>query len=171
MNRIQDRFLFRNIRREETEQAVRIETICFPPNEACKREHMLERIQKAPELFLTAEDRKTGKIAGFLNGLAVSEKKFRDEFFTDASLHEENGENIMLLGLDVLPEYRMQGLARALMETYAQREAAKGRKALILTCLENKVEMYRKMGFQSEGLSASSWGGEAWYEMRRELNA
>ncbi len=63
------RFEFRNIRPEEAEQAAEIERICFPPNEACSKEMMLERAAKAPELFLVAVDRQTGRIAGFLNGL------------------------------------------------------------------------------------------------------
>ena len=67
---------------------------------------MIERIAAAPELFLVAIDKETGKIAGFLNGIATDEYYFRDEFFTDASLHNPGGRNIMLLGLDVLPEYR-----------------------------------------------------------------
>ena len=55
------------------------------------------------------------------------------------------------------------------MFQYQQREAKKGRKTLILTCLEEKVKMYEKMGFQNCGISESSWGGEQWYEMRCEL--
>ena len=51
----------------------------------------------------------------------------------------------MLLGLSVLPEYRGQGIARALMEEYSRREQKNGRKQLILTCLQDKVEMYKKM--------------------------
>ena len=51
----------------------------------------------------------------------------------------------MLLGLDVLPEYRGQGLARELVYRYSQREKANGRKKLFLTCLEQKVEMYKSL--------------------------
>ena len=96
-----EQFLFRTIRQEEAEQAADIERICFPPHEACSKEHMLVRIAKAPELFLVAVDKKTGKIAGFLNGIATDEQVFRDEFFTDEGLHVPNGSNIMILGLDV----------------------------------------------------------------------
>lgn len=160
------RFEFRSIRLEEADQAVAIEQICFPPHEACSEKHMKERIAKAPELFLVAVDKETGKLAGFLNGLSTKEQVFRDEFFLDANLYDPAGECVMLLGLDVLPQYRRQGLGRALVQTYAQREGENGRKVLILTCLEEKVEMYRKMGFQNLGLSHSTWGGEAWHEMR-----
>lgn len=159
------KFEFRNIRPEETDQAVMIEQICFPPNEACSEAHMRERIEKAPELFLVAEEKESGKIAGFLNGLSTNEETFRDEFFTDADLYEPEGKNVMLLGLDVLPEYRSQGLARELVGRYRMRERKNGREVLILTCLQAKVEMYKRMGFCDRGIANSSWGGEQWHEM------
>ena len=35
-------------------------------------------------------------------------------FFTDITLHDPAGENVMILGLDVLPSYRGQGIARGI---------------------------------------------------------
>lgn len=162
---ILEKYEIRTIRPDEAEQAAAIEQICFPPNEACSERHMKERIAKAPELFLVAVDKKTGKLAGFLNGLATDEYTFRDEFFTDASLYNPQGKNIMLLGLDVLPEYRKQGLGRELVYQYARRELESDRKMLILTCLKSKVKMYEKMGFTDRGIADSTWGGEEWHEM------
>lgn len=159
------RFEFREIRPEEAEQAAEIERVCFPPNEACSREMMIKRVKKAPELFLVAVDRQTGRLAGFLNGLSTDEEAFRDEFFTDADLYDPKGRNVMLLGLDVLPGYRMQGLARELVRLYSEREKERGRGRLLLTCLDAKVEMYEKMGFKDLGIANSAWGGEEWHEM------
>ena len=166
---ILEKFEFRDIKPEEAEQAVAIEQICFPPNEACSEQHMKERMRKAPELFLAAVDKETGRIAGFLNGVATNENSFRDEFFTDADLHDPNGKNVMLVGLDVLPEYRRQGLGRELVFQYLRREREKGRKMLVLTCLESKVEMYQKFGFKDSGIANSTWGGEEWHEMSRAI--
>lgn len=162
-------FELRMIRQEETEQAVQIEQICFPPHEACSEESMREHIAAAPELFLVAVDRATGRIAGFLNGLSTEECIFRDEFFTDATLYDPKGKNVMLLGLDVLPEYRGRGLAKAIVSRYADREKENGRKLLILTCLEGKVQMYQRMGFEDQGISGSTWGNEEWHEMTYRL--
>lgn len=170
INELNERFQFRDIRPGEAGQAAEIERLCFPPNEACTETMMRERVAAVPDLFLVAVDRETGKLAGFLNGLATHEDVFRDEFFTDAGLHDPEGGNIMLLGLDVLPEYRGQGLAREIMRQYQSREARRGRKTLILTCLGDKVRMYEKMGFQDKGISASGWGGEEWHEMSCVLN-
>lgn len=167
---LNERFVLRNILPEEAEQAAEIEKVCFPPNEACTREKIIERVAAAPELFLVAVDQETGKLAGFLNGIATDEHVFRDEFFTDAKLHKPDGENVMLLGLDVLPAYRGQGLAREIMFEYLRREQENGRKMVALTCLQSKVKMYTKMGYQNKGISQSSWGGEQWYDMVYVLN-
>lgn len=165
MEKLQERYEFRNIKQEEIPQAAEIEKRCFPPNEACSYEHMEKRVRKAPELFLVAVDKETGLLAGFLNGLATEKEHLTDDFFTDAEVHNTAGKNIMLLGLDVLPEHRGKGLARALVEEYIRREREKGREKLILTCVDDKVEMYKKFGFMDHGIGISQWGGEAWHEM------
>lgn len=167
---MQEHFEFRYIRPEEAEQAAEIEQICFPPNEACTGKMMKDRVAAAPELFLVAVDRGNGKLAGFLCGLATDEYTFRDDFFSDTSLYQPEGKNVMLLGLDVLPEYRRQGLARELMYQYLRKEQDRGRKMVILTCLKDKVKMYEKMGFTNRGLSDSTWGNVSWYEMTCVLN-
>ncbi len=166
-----ERFDFRTIRQEEAEEAAMIEQICFPPNEACTPKCMIERVEVASDIFLVAVDReKDGKIAGFINGIATDEYTFRDEFFIDAGLHKDDGQNIMILGLDVLPEYRNQGLGRELVYNYCRNEQSRGRKRLVLTCHSNKVQMYSKFGFIDRGEANSAWGGEKWHEMDIELN-
>ena len=167
---IYEHFEFRTIRPEEASEAADIEAACFPPNEACSRENMIARVKAAGDRFLVAVDREKGKIAGFLNGIATNEHSFRDEFFTDASTHDPEGKNIMLCGLDVLPEYRKQGLARELVFNYCRREQERDTKRLVLTCHAGKVKMYKKFGFRDLGESASAWGGEKWHEMDIILN-
>ncbi len=158
-------FEFRSIRTHEYEEAAFIEQVCFPENEACPEEMMLARAAAAPELFLVAQDMETGKMAGYLNGLSTDEEYFRDEFFSDTKLYDPKGKNVMLLGLSVLPQYRLRGIASELVKRYVMRERLNGRSRLILTCLDGKIEMYEKMGFTDTGLSASVWGGEQWHEM------
>ena len=166
---LMERFAFRNIEQSEAGQAAEIERICFPPNEACSDTSIRERIAAASELFLVAVDKKKGKIAGFLNGIATNEDAFRDEFFTDIRLYNPQGKNIMLLGLDVLPEYRNQGLGRELVFQYLKREKERNRETVFLTCLNAKIKMYEKFGFTDGGIANSTWGGEEWHEMRYTL--
>lgn len=159
------RFEFRSVRPEDAEQSVELENICFPPHEACSEKDMYERIKTAPELFLVAVEKKTGIVAGLLNGLSTDETDFRDEFFTDITLYDPAGKNVMLLGLEVRPTFQRMGLAKALVSEYARRERENGRTMLTLTCLDQKVEMYKKMGFADHGIANSTWGGEEWHEM------
>lgn len=150
---------------EEVEEIVRIEQICFPPHEACKPEIMRGRVRTVPDFFLIAEDPEKRTIAGFLNGIAVKEEHFRDAFFTDHSLHDPSGSTVMLAGLDIMPEYRRMGLARRLVREYALHVRKLGIRRLVLTCLPEKVEMYRKFGFRDLGIADSTWGNEVWHEM------
>lgn len=158
-------FEIRYVRQEEAEEAAEIERRCFPPNEACTPERMKRRICVASDFFLVAIDPVNGKMAGFVNGIATPETKLRDEFFMDESLHDPNGPNVMILGVAVLPEWRRQGLARELISRYYNIQRERNRKKLVLTCLEDKVKMYEKFGFQDLGKSGSAWGGETWHEM------
>lgn len=162
---LSEKYEFRSIREDEADQAAEIEQICFPPAEAIGREDVIDRVKKIPELFLVAEDRETGKIAGYLTGLATDEEIFQDKFFTHAELSIPTGKNNMLLGLEVLPKYRGQGLARELMMRYLAREKKRGRKKAILTCVDEKVGMYERMGFEYTGISASVIGNVKWNEM------
>ena len=167
---VYERFAFRTINTEEAEEAAKVEAACFPPNEACTLENMKNRISKASDLFLVAIDKSTGKIAGFINGIATDEYDLRDEFFTELEHHYPNGKNIMILSVAVHPDYQKQGLARELIFNYCRREQERGRKRLILTCLPSKVKMYSKFGFRDLGESTSTWGGAKWHEMEIILN-
>ncbi len=146
-----------------------IERICFPPNEACIKEMMFDRVAKVPEMLLVAVDKQTGKIAGFLSGRGANEPCFRDEFFSDADLHNPSGKTVMLLGLDVLPEYRRQGLARDLERQYLRRERENGRK-MHPDMPAIKSKNVSKMGFADKGIANSSRGGKKWLEMGHVVN-
>ena len=165
-----ERFDFRLIKEDEADEAAAVEADCFPPKEACTLEHMRDRVKAAKEIFLVAVDKDTGKMAGFVNGIATNGDDFTDDYFTDASLHDKDGKNIMICGICVRPEYQKQGLARELVYNYCRREWERGRSSLILTCKEQKVKMYKKFGFTDRGEANSSWGGQKWHKMDMILN-
>lgn len=156
---------FRTVRENEAEEAARIEAVCFPPSEACTLPIMKQRVQAAPELFIVAEEKSTGRPAGFINAIATDEASLRDAFFTDISLHNPQGKNIMILSVAVLPQHRGRGLAGAMMREMVKRQKAAGKKAAVLTCLASRIGLYAGMGFADRGVSDSSWGGESWHEM------
>ena len=163
------RYRFRQILPEEGAQAGEMDRICFPPEEAKPMEIMCRFVEKIPEQFLVAVDRGTGKVAGFLCGISSDEARFKDEFFTDLSLNDPAAQTVYLLGLDILPKYRGQGLARELMKLYGIWSQVKGKHRMVLTAHEEKVGLYEKLGFTDLGISDSTWGGGSWHEMVKPL--
>lgn len=79
------------------------------------------------------------------------------------------GKIICFWGLRSSRNTRGQGLARELMMRYLDREQKRGRERAILTCVDEKVEMYRRMGFEYIGISASVLGDEKWNEMEYRM--
>lgn len=160
-----ERYEFRTIRPDEAERAAEVEAICFPPSEACTLPIMRERVAAAGDCFLVAVDKESNQIIGFINGLCTNDSTLKDEIFLDTSLHDPHGANMMICGVDVLPEYRMQGLAREMMRRFLIMQKEMGRKRVVLTCVPGKVRMYASFGFSDNGVSESTWGGERWHEM------
>ena len=119
--------------------------------------------------YVMAMEGISNKIAGFIAGVATEGGFFSDDLFTDPEIHDPSGSTVMISGLEVRPEYRHMGLATKLMEKFIDRERRRGRKRIVLTCLENLVPFYENMGYRKIGLSKSTFGGAAWYEMDMNL--
>lgn len=144
-----------------------VEAICFPAAEAASKESLEKRLAAFPECFFAAEA--DGTIIGFINGCATDEQTIRDEMFDDSSLHNPNGQYQSIFGLDVLPEYRREGIGAKLMEYLIANARDKGRAGLILTCKDRLIHYYAKFGYQNLGISASVHGGAVWYDMILEF--
>ena len=124
------------------------------------------KLKKLSLEMLRDIDKETVEITGYVNGVATNEDVIRDEFFCEGGhLHDPDGSTVMLVSLVVMPEYRGLGLGREIMRVYAERERAKGRKRMILTCVEKKIKMYEKFGYRLLGLSNSIYDGLVWYDM------
>ena len=163
------RYRFRQILPEEGEQAGEMDSICFPQEEAKPMEIMKKYVRQLPQQFLAAVDRESGRVAGFLCGIDSDETQFRDTFFTDLTSHDPAAETVYLLGLDILPEYRRQGLAKELLRLYGIWSQVRGKHRMVLTAHAEKIGMYEKLGFTDLGVSGSVWGGGVWHEMERRL--
>lgn len=160
-------FTIRNVTIKDLDAVTAVEAACFPAAEAAERESFESRIASFPECFFVAE--KDGEIIGFINGCATDERTIRDEMFADSSLHKKDGVYQSIFGLDVLEEYRCQGIAAALMEYLIENARQKGRKGLILTCKDRLIHYYEKFGYRNLGVSASVHGGAVWYDMLLEF--
>ena len=48
----------------------------------------------------------------------------------------------------------------------AEEARKKGKRGVVLTCKEKLIPYYSALGFKNEGLSSSTHGNVAWYQMR-----
>ena len=161
-------YTIRNVKAEDLDQVTEVEALCFPAAEAATGESLRTRIETFPESFLVAED-ESGKIIGFINGCVTDERTIRDEMFEDSGLHRADGMYQSIFGLDVIPEYRRQGVAADLMNHLIQTAKARGKKGMILTCKDRLIHYYEKFGYRSLGISGSVHGGAVWYDMLLEF--
>lgn len=141
----------------------RIEAVCFPAAEAASEETLRGRFEVFPEYFFTAEDGE--RPVGFINGMMTNCAAICDEMFSTPATHNPDGARLAVLGLNVLPEYRRQGIARRLMETLLGQAQADGKSGAVLTCKEHLIRYYESFGYRCLGLSASVHGGAVWYDM------
>ena len=123
----------RHARQNEVKKLADIEAICFPVAEAASEKEIAARFLSFPENFYVAETM-DGKIAGFINGCTTDTPVLKDELYHDASLHKPDGAYQTLFGLNVLPEYRRQGIAEQLFRAMMDAAKEKGKKGMILTC-------------------------------------
>ncbi|MFC2473731.1 MAG: GNAT family N-acetyltransferase, partial [Actinomyces sp.] len=104
-----------------------------------------------------------------VNGLCTHERDLSDEMYEAPTMHDPDGSWQMILGVATAPAAQGQGLATRLLRTVIETTRVHGRQGLVLTCLDDLVGFYARLGFVDEGLSASHHGGVPWRQMRLTL--
>ena len=157
--------IIRLAKEDEINEIIKIEEICFPPSEAAKKEDFIERFKTFPENFIIAENKEENKLIGFINGCTYDEPKLPDELYHNVKLHNKNGDYQTVFGLDVLPNYRKQGVAENLMKYLINLSKKRNKKGIVLTCKQYLIHYYEKFGFKCQGISQSTHGGAQWNDM------
>ncbi|MGM9934894.1 GNAT family N-acetyltransferase [uncultured Clostridium sp.] len=153
----------RSALKEDLQEIIRIESICFPESEAAKEDDIRKRFDAFSENFIVAAD--NGRIVGFINGCTTDAPKLPDELYHDTKLHKKDGAYQTVFGLDVLPEYRHKGVAAQLMNHLIELSKERGKKGMVLTCKNHLIHYYEKFGFRHQGVSESEHGGAVWNDM------
>ncbi len=155
----------------ELKRIAEIEAVCFPSAEAASLDSIRQRAAAFPESFFVAEQDSPaqGRLVGFINGCVTNALTICDEMFENVSTHCPNGAYQAVFGLDVLPDFRRQGIASGLMNALIAAARSAGRKGLILTCKEHLIPYYEKFGYRSLGVSQSVHGGAVWFDMVLEF--
>lgn len=148
---------------EDLKEIIDIEGECFPEAEAANAEDIEKRFNAFKENFIVAVE--NHKIIGFINGCTTNNPSLPDELYHDTSLHNPKGDYQTVFGLDVLPEFRNNGVAGKLLKSFIELSKQRGKKGVILTCKDYLVHYYEKFGFVNQGVSDSSHGGAKWNDM------
>ena len=141
-----------------------VEAECFPPAEAASREQFAGRLEHFPSHFWLMF--KGEKLIAFVDGFVTDEGTLTDEMYAHPEMHNEAGKWQMIFGVNTLPEFRRKGYASELMRRAVQDSREQGRLGLVLTCKDELVHWYSRLGFVSEGISESVHGGAVWFSMR-----
>ncbi|KAB1442079.1 GNAT family N-acetyltransferase [Pseudodesulfovibrio senegalensis] len=157
----------RTARPDDLTACIEIETVSFPPDEAASPASIEKRITSYAQGFLVAEQ--AGRVIGQINSGSTSKNDITDEAFKQLVGHDPNGTALVIFSLSVLPQFRHQGVAAALMDRFIAEARAMGKQRILLLCKERLVPFYRRFDYVDAGLSASTHGGSAWHEMRLEL--
>lgn len=148
---------------EDSDAVGYVEASCFPEAEAAGKESLEQRIRSFPESFFVAAI--DGEIIGLINGCVTNETVIVDELYENTALHLLDGDYQTIFGIDVMPDYRKQGIGAQLMNHMIEASRAAGRKGVILACKKELVRYYEKFGYVNKGKSKSTHGGAEWYDM------
>lgn len=154
----------RNAAMTDLDAITAVEAECFPAAEAATRADFEKRLAVYPEHFWVLTE--AGKIIGFVNGMVTDEPDLADEMYENAAMHKADGRWQMIFGVNTLPAYRRRGYAEMVLKRVIEDAKEQGREGLVLTCKEQLLHYYGKLGFVNEGVSRSVHGNVTWYQMR-----
>lgn len=157
----------RSVTMEDLPRCAAIEEICFPAAQAASRQTIEARIRSYPGHILAGvyED----EIVGYVMGPVIDRLYIEDEMFADTACHSEENPYQAVFALAVVPAFQRRGIGGQLLHAMVELARKEGRRAVTLTCLQEKIRFYEALGFVNHGISASVHGGVQWYNMVREL--
>ena len=145
-----------------------MEKACFSPAEAATYEALKQRLEVFPNHFWLLE--RDGELVAMVNGMTTNNEKLEDRMYRDASLHNEDGKYQMMFGVETRPDQRRKGYASILMKEAIKDCRNDSRKGVILTCKEEHIPFYEKLGFVNKGVADSNHANEVWYLMELDLD-
>ncbi|RKF59283.1 Polyamine N-acetyltransferase 1 [Erysiphe neolycopersici] len=84
--------------------------------------------------------------------------------------HQENGRNIVIHSVAVLPEFRSRGIGKILVKSLMQQVyGSKISDRISLITHQDKVAWYEKMDFRDLGPSSIEFGSGGWYDMVHKI--
>jgi len=153
----------RNVKESDIERLLIIENEGFTKEEAATKEAFLERIALIRDTFIVAE--KEGKVIGYVNGPIIPSPYITDDLFKSIRQNPHTGGFQSILGLAVAKDARNEGIANLLMDKLKKIVIENKREGITLTCKDELISFYKKLGFKNHGLSESQHAGTDWYNL------
>lgn len=150
----------------DIERLHEIEQQCFPPEKAAGRDAFEYRLKNFPQWFLKAEV--GGVIAGLIDGSRSDRLYITDDLYDEGSAFSDKGDNLLIYGLAVAPEYRHRKIAHRLMAAILDKARGENLRHISLTCKGSLIPFYESFGYTNHGLSESVKGDVVSYDM--EIN-
>lgn len=155
--------LIRNVRPQDLDDCCTVEAYGFSPEERASRETIELRIETFPQGFFVAEV--SGRVIGMANGASTNKDDISDEALKQLIGHDEDGKNMVIFALAVLPEFQKRGIAKRLVGRFVEEARRNKKEKVFLMCKHYLIAYYKGMGFVHMGLSRSTHGGSQWHEM------
>lgn len=157
----------RQVQKADLDGCYHVENSCYT-EEGAGKERIAKRIELYPRGFLVAE--LDGEIIGIINGTSTNIEDISNEPLKDMVDFDENGKNVVIFSVAVLPEYQGKGVAKLLLNKFIDAFRKLNKKKILLICKENHIALYEKFGFRFIGESKSEHGGFKWFEMSYSYN-
>ncbi|MFL6557959.1 MAG: GNAT family N-acetyltransferase [Bacillus sp. (in: firmicutes)] len=158
----------RNVKKEDLSKLVAIENLCFSKEEAATEKAFEERIRLIPDSFFVAQV--DGEIVGLVNGPVIDAVYITDDLFSHIKENPAIGGHQSILGLAVSPYFQKRGVATALLSHLEKEAITSKRETMTLTCKQDLIRFYEKLGYLNCGVSNSNHGGVTWYNMSKKIN-
>lgn len=153
----------RTVTQDDIQACYQIEQKCFEESEAASLESIEKRVRLYPAGFLVAEI--DHQIVGMVNSGSTDKDDITDEAFKKLIGHTDNGKNIVIFSVSVLPEFQGRKIASELLKRFIRRAGDLKKEKILLLCKTALIRFYESFGFEHAGMSTSTHGGFEWHEM------
>ncbi|MNG25339.1 Acetyltransferase (GNAT) family protein [compost metagenome] len=104
-----------------------------------------------------------------MNGPIIAQPYITDDLFKEIKENPKRGGYQSILGLAVSKQARGQGIAKILLEEIEKLSLYNGRDGITLTCKQDLISFYERLGFVNHGKSESRHGGVEWHNLLKKF--
>jgi ribosomal protein S18 acetylase RimI-like enzyme len=158
---------FRHAVPRDAAHCFEIESTAYDGDEAATLAKIAKRIDVYPQGFLVLEV--DDEIVGFINSGCADQVTMSDSAFKELVGHDPAAPNVVIMSVAVAPARQGRGFSKLLMAEFVRRMRAAGKREIHLMCKQGHIDLYRSMGYDYAGQSASNHGGMSWHEMIQRL--